>query len=36
VSNDVPIAATASPVPARNTLRRVRVVGGLIMSISTL
>jgi len=34
VSNGVPIVATASPAPARNTLRRVRVVGGLIMSIS--
>jgi hypothetical protein len=29
----VAVAATASPAPARNTLRRVRV-GGLIMSIS--
>src|SRR5713101_7267263 len=33
VSNGVPIAATASPVPARNTLRRVRIVGGIIMYI---
>src|SRR5229473_4028176 len=33
VSNGAPIAATASPVPARNTLRRVRIVGALIMSI---
>jgi hypothetical protein len=36
VSNGVPIAATASPVPARNTPRRVRIVGGLIMSTSRL
>jgi len=34
VINRVAVAATASPAAARNTLRRVRVVGGLIMSIS--
>jgi hypothetical protein len=36
VSTGVAVAAIAKPTPARNTLRRVRIVGGLIMSISRL
>ena len=36
VSIGVAVAAMARPTPARNTLRRVRAVGGFIMSISML
>src|SRR5260370_11423501 len=36
MGDGVAVAATASSAPARHTLRRVRIVGGLVMSISRL
>src|SRR5258708_25188535 len=35
LSNGDAVTATASPAPTRNTLRRVRIVGDLIMCISS-